>query len=195
MTEPECATYPAYLRRVKSGGTGMKDILVVSHCILNTASKVFQDESELEEEYILRDRLLELAVGKHVQLLQLPCPEFILYGSRRWGHVRDQFMHPHFRRASREMLRPVIDQIEEYSSYPDDYRLIGVVSVEGSPSCGMHLTCRADWRGEIEEKPGPPIMEEGPGVFMEILSEELTDRSIHVPVITIEDATDILEKL
>lgn len=173
----------------------MKDILVVSHCILNNASKVFQDEAELEQEYLLRDRLLELAVSNHIQLIQLPCPEFILYGSRRWGHVRDQFMHPHFRRASEEMLMPILDQLEEYSSYPDEYRLLGIVSVEGSPSCGMHLTCRADWRGEIADIPMAPEMSKEPGVYMEILIEGLSGRSLHIPVITMEDAIGIMENL
>ena len=64
----------------------MKRILVVSHCILNTASKVWQDESGLAEEYALRERLLRLVLDQDVQLLQLPCPELLLYGSRRWGH-------------------------------------------------------------------------------------------------------------
>ena len=57
----------------------MKAILVVSHCILNTASKVRQDERDLAEEYRLRDQLLRLILEKNVQLLQLPCPESVSY--------------------------------------------------------------------------------------------------------------------
>lgn len=173
----------------------MKKILIVSHCILNNASKVAQDESELKQEYETRDKLLRLALNKNIQLLQLPCPEFIMYGSRRFGHVKDQFMHPHFRRESLKMLKPVIDQIEEYSSYPEDFTLVGIVSVEGSPSCGRHLTYRADWRGEIAADLTEPVMAEEPGVYMEVLAGELERRGLGVPVLTMEETIGILEKL
>ena len=36
----------------------MKKILLLSHCILNKASKVEQDEKELQEEYQVRSELM-----------------------------------------------------------------------------------------------------------------------------------------
>ena len=72
----------------------MKDLLIVSHCILNHAAKVEQDEAELAGEYKIREELLQLVLKKDVQLFQMPCPEFIMYGSQRWGHVKNQFQHP-----------------------------------------------------------------------------------------------------
>lgn len=64
----------------------MQKILIVSHCLLNTASKVerFKEESVRSEEQLRREVLRE-AVDSGVQLLQLPCPEFVMYGSLRWG--------------------------------------------------------------------------------------------------------------
>ena len=59
----------------------MKDLLIVSHCILNHAAKVEQDEAELAGEYKIREELLQLVLKKDVQLFQMPCPEFIMYGS------------------------------------------------------------------------------------------------------------------
>ena len=38
----------------------MKDLLIVSHCILNHAAKVEQDEAELAGEYKIREELLQL---------------------------------------------------------------------------------------------------------------------------------------
>ena len=66
----------------------MQKILIVSHCLLNTASKVerFKEESVRSEEQLRREVLRE-AVDSGVQLLQLPCPEFVMYGSLRWGHT------------------------------------------------------------------------------------------------------------
>ena len=99
----------------------MKHILVVSHCILNNASKVAQDEAFLEEEYRERDKLISQVMDKGVQMLQLPCPEFMMYGSKRWGHVKDQFDNPYFREQSRTMLKPFILQLKDYAQHPERF--------------------------------------------------------------------------
>lgn len=180
----------------------MKSLLVLSHCILNNASKVSQDETELAEEYKTRNRLLELVLERNVQLLQLPCPEFILYGSQRWGHVKNQFQHPYFKKASKDMLEPILLQLEEYSRHPESFFILGIVSVEGSPSCGCHSTCTADWKGEIgtdaahiSQLQGMLEMREEPGVFMEVLSEQLARRQLKIPVITMAEAIALLESI
>ena len=177
----------------------MKYLLIISHCILNTASKVAMDEGELKEEYEKRDRLIRCVMENNIQLLQLPCPEFIIYGSRRWGHVKEQFMHPHYYEECRKMLYPVLQQIEEYVRYPEEYQVAGIVSVEGSPSCGYHMTCSGNWGGELSGDAGA-IKEmqntcktvNGPGVFMEILEKELAARAMTFPIMSMEEAVQKL---
>ena len=44
----------------------MKNLLIVSHCILNNAAKVEQDEAELAEEYKIREELMQLILKKDV---------------------------------------------------------------------------------------------------------------------------------
>lgn len=92
-----------------NGGSPMaRKILVVSHCLLNTAAKVRRyDRGESSAEERLRLKTARRALTRGVQLLQLPCPEFLTYGGRRWGHVYEQFDHPFFRKRCREMLEPV----------------------------------------------------------------------------------------
>lgn len=177
----------------------MKKLLVVSHCILNTAAKVAMDEKELAAEYEVKDRLMQSVQAQHIQLLQLPCPEFLLYGSRRWGHVKDQFMHPHYRKECRKMLEPVLMQLEEYLAYPEDFAVVGIVSVEGSPSCGYKMTCTGQWGGELPNEANDYVAvhdtcraADGSGVFMEILQEELQRRHLQIPLMTMEEA---IEKL
>ena len=93
----------------------MKKILFVSHCILNTASKVvLYNQADIDAEEDLRVRFLTKAVQNGVQLVQLPCPEFTLYGSQRWGHVSNQFDNIFFRNHCRKILQPIIDQMKEY---------------------------------------------------------------------------------
>ena len=179
----------------------MKHILAVSHCILNTASKVAQDESDLAEENRQRDELLKTAIEKGVQLLQLPCPEFMLYGARRWGHVKDQFDNPFFRAQCRSMLEPVMMQLCEYASEPQRFCLLGITAVEGSPSCGATRTCRAaDWGGEFDGKAcgdlAAAVSEASePGVFMEVIAEMLEENGLELPLLSISSAKEQIEKV
>ena len=121
----------------------MKNLLIVSHCILNNAAKVEQDEAELAEEYKIREELMQLILKKDVQLLQLPCPEFIMYGSQRWGHVKNQFQHPFYMEQCRKILEPVLLQLQEYAQHVEKFHVLGIVSVEGSPTVSTHIIiCR-----------------------------------------------------
>lgn len=179
----------------------MKKLLIVSHCILNTASKVSMDESELAAEYEAKEKLLKLVIQQNIQLFQLPCPEFIMYGSRRWGHVKNQFTHPHFRKECKEMLEPILMQIEEYLTYPEDFQIVGIVSVEGSPSCGYGLTCVGEWGGELATEAEELLAvqrtckaAEEPGVLMQILEEELKKRAMDVSIMSMEKAIEVLSQ-
>lgn len=162
----------------------MTEILVVSHCILNQASKVASD-IELVEENKDREALLDYVIKNKIQLLQLPCPEFILYGSKRWGHVKDQFMHPFYRKQCESMLEPILLQLKEYAAYPKQYHLSGIIAIGGSPSCGYHLTCKGEWGGELsgqklEEKINGLHMETEAGVFMEELERMLKEENLEI---------------
>lgn len=180
----------------------VKRILLVSHCILNNASKVELDEAGLAEEYKLRSELVNLIIEKNIQVIQLPCPEFIMYGSQRWGHVKNQFQHPFYKEQCRKLLDTILMQVQEYMQYPEIFSVLGVVSVEGSPNCGYHLTCEGNWKGEIgsDEKRICAIqnsleMTEKPGVYMEILEKEIHDRELSIPIMTMAEAIELLNKL
>ncbi len=82
-------------------------------------------------------------------LLQLPCPELTLYGSIRWGHVKEQFDNVFFRAHCRRILEPLVEQLAEYAAHPERFRILGIVGIDGSPSCGVSVTCRGRWGGEL----------------------------------------------
>ncbi|PKM73375.1 MAG: hypothetical protein CVU91_05470 [Firmicutes bacterium HGW-Firmicutes-16] len=163
----------------------MQKVLFVAHCVLNTASKVvmFSDE-EMAEEEALRRRFLEAAISSGVQLVQLPCPEFSAFGANRWGHVSNQFDNPFFRKHCRELLLPFIDQMREYLAHGERFEILGVLGIDGSPSCGVDYTCFGNWFGnfsdrtDLNEVLNSCSMGHGSGIFMQVLKDLLSEYGI-----------------
>lgn len=180
----------------------MKRILVVTHCILNRASKVKSyNIEEINEENELRKELLKVVFEKDIELLQLPCPEFTMYGAKRWGHVKDQFDNPFFRNHCKNILNPVIDQLIEYYTNKEKFEIVGIVAIDGSPSCVYNFTCKGNYGGELggcttlNEKIESIILENESGVFMEELKKLLNDNSINIPIRTLKDEITYLKNL
>ena len=177
----------------------MNKILVVSHCILNTASKVVSyNKEEIREEALNRKKLMNYVLDNNIQLLQLPCPEFVMYGASRWGHVKDQFNHPFFRKQCRDMLEPIIMQLREYASFPERFQVLAILAIDGSPSCGNNLTCKGEWGGEFsgcpdfESKVKGLYMAKESGVFMEELKLLLEAEQMDIPI---KDLSEIVGEL
>ncbi|MBQ6478644.1 MAG: hypothetical protein IJI44_04660 [Erysipelotrichaceae bacterium] len=163
----------------------MKKIVFVSHCILNTASKVvLYNRKDIDAEEELRLRFMRKALDKGVQIVQLPCPEFTLYGAKRWGHVSDQFDNPFFRKHCRRILEPVIDQLKEYLSNKDRFEVLGIVGIDGSPSCGVDYTCYGeclgafDGRSDLEDTLQGIRLDKGRGILMDVLQEMLKENGM-----------------
>lgn len=168
----------------------MKRVLFVSHCILNTASKVTNiSKQQPSPEEILRKKFVVKAIEENIQLIQLPCPEFTLYGSKRWGHTKDQFDNVFFRTHCRKILQPIIEQMAEYQQNPQSFEIIGVVGIEGSPSCGVSVTYRGDWGGELSGHPDLGVVvskihrEQESGVLIDVLREMLYEIGLFVKII------------
>ena len=168
----------------------MKKIVFVSHCILNTASKVvLYNREDIDAEENLRLRFMRKALDNGVQIIQLPCPEFTLYGAKRWGHVSDQFDNPFFRKHCRKILEPVIDQLKEYLNSEDRFEVLGIVGIDGSPSCGVDYTCFGkclgafDGRTDLEETLQSVHLDKGKGVFMDVFNEMLEENGLRDRVV------------
>lgn len=163
----------------------MKKIVFVSHCILNTCSKVvLYNEEEINAEEALRKKFMRLAIENDIQLIQLPCPEFTLYGAKRWGHVSNQFDNVFFRNHCRKILNPIILQLQEYLSNEDFFEVLGIVGIDGSPSCGVDYTCYGNWYGSFEgrenlkETLDDCRLEKGSGVMISVLKEMLEEQNL-----------------
>lgn len=170
-------------------------VVVLCHCLLNANVKVRPLATHAGALALI---VTEFA-AKGVGLFQLPCPETSFLGLLRWGMSSEQYDHPVFRRHCRNILGPSLDQLEALRR--DGCQLLGVVGVDGSPSCGMFATCTGFRGGEISApstdlraQVGNLSTSPGQGVFMHEFLGMLTERGISIPLWAVdEDAPDNLK--
>ncbi|MGL5314788.1 MAG: CD3072 family TudS-related putative desulfidase [Peptostreptococcaceae bacterium] len=165
-----------------------KNIVAVCHCVINCNSKV-EGLSEYEGALGFTKKLIDGGLG----IIQLPCPEMLLYGIKRWGHAKEQFDNMFYRSQCRSMLMPYIMQFDGYIK--SGYNIKGLIAIDGSPSCGYTKTCSSPiWYGELSGCPnlGKKIDDikcvDGMGIFMEVLVTMLEEHNINIPIIPLDES-------
>lgn len=166
-----------------------KKICLVTHCILNGNAKV---EGLCSYKGAVKE-VVELLINKDFGIIQLPCPEINLYGIKRWGHVKEQFDTPYFRENCISLLKPIINQIEDYKN--NGYEIALVLGIDGSPSCGINYTCSSKkWGGELSGNESlSEILNDistikSPGVFMEIFKNNLESIGVNPTYLTLNES-------
>lgn len=164
-----------------------RKMVIISHCLLNMNAKV----EGLALEKGCAKKLIYYLIENDYGVIQLPCAELDMCGIKRWGQVKNQLDHPHFRNRCKELLQPIVYQIENYLA--NEYRIAAVIGVDGSPTCGVNRTCIGEWYGEIGEqyhtmeKGATCRMTEEAGVMMEVLREMLESRGINIPFMAVDE--------
>lgn len=165
-----------------------KKIMLLCHCILNCNSKV--EGCSLYNGAM--PEIVKAIIDSGIGILQLPCPELTMYGIRRWGHVRSQFDTPYYRKHCRDLLLPYAEQLLDYIK--NGYAIVGLLGIDGSPSCGISKTCTGKWGGEFSSNPdiGKTLasveITEGYGIFIEEAEILFSANNISVPYIGIDEA-------
>lgn len=164
-----------------------KKVAIISHCIINQNSVIKGEYRDMNIFFPFIKKLFE----KNIGILQLPCPETECYGLRRWGHVKEQFDNCGYRRYIEKTINSFLEIIKEYIN--NGYEIIGIYGIAGSPSCGVNLTCSANWEGEIssykdkEDIISRVKMINESGIFMEIFKSILDKNKINIPFYDIDD--------
>lgn len=157
-----------------------KKIAIISHCIINQNSVVKGEYKDINIFFPFIKKLFEENIG----ILQLPCPETEYYGLRRWGHVKEQFDNCGYRKYLEKIVNSFVDIIKEYIN--NGYEIVGIYGIAGSPSCGVNLTCSANWEGEIslykdkEDIVSRIKMINESWIFMEIFKSVLDKNKINI---------------
>lgn len=165
----------------------IKKIAIISHCIINQNSVVKGEYKDINIFFPFIKKLFEENIG----ILQLPCPETEYYGLRRWGHVKEQFDNCGYRKYVEKIVNSFVDIIKEYIN--NEYEIVGIYGIAGSPSCGVNLTCSANWEGEIslykdkEDIVSRIKMINESGIFMEIFKSVLDKNKINIPFYDVDD--------
>lgn len=95
-----------------------------------------------------------------------------------------EFDNPFFRNHCRELLAPYLLQMKEYLAHPERFRLLGVVGVDGSPSCGVDYTSAGNWYGsfsgrkDLEQTLKGARLATGYGIFMDELCKMLREEGL-----------------
>lgn len=162
-------------------------IVVLAHCILNAHTKV---KGLAAYQGALSNVVVPL-VTAGVGIVQLPCPENTFLGINRWGMTREQYDVPAFRRHSRSLLEPLVDLLEDHAR--EGYEILGVVGVDGSPSCGVQCTCEGFKGGEaacpgVFERAARDLhMISGEGIFVRTLRKLFEERALKVPLLAVDE--------
>jgi predicted secreted protein len=154
-----------------------KKILLVAHCLLNQNAKL---DRCAHYPGVIREAAAEI-VKSGVGVLQMPCPELLCLGLDREAEIKKRpsvnaedtriavrMKEPRNQAVCRRIVKDLVYQIEEYRK--NGFEILGVVGINGSPTCAVERT----W-GEDREQ-------EGPGVFIGLLGEELRRKSISLPM-------------
>ena len=151
-------------------------IAVVAHCILNQNARVLG----LANHAGIIDELVKLFLEKDYGVVQMPCPELIYGGLKRWSLTKEQYDTPMFRNLCREISKSITEQVKEYLNNGVNVAL--VIGVEGSPSCGVNETSKG-YLGGIVEETGEQKSKtvKGSGILIEELRSELKRMRISIP--------------
>lgn len=145
----------------------------------------------------MNKKLVKFLIDREIGIIQITCPELTLLGEARWGQCERQYNTPYFRKHCRKISEEITDQVEDYLS--NAYKVCGIIGLDGSPSCGVQVTCRGEWGGEmlftpdLEKQLSTIAMVPGPGVLIRELQKELIGRNISLPFLSFPEEANLNE--
>jgi len=155
----------------------VEKVAFLSHCILDQATRARWSGGGASRERGMIREVVEVLLRHGVGAVQMECPEFSLYGNPRQPRSKDGYDTPEFRRRCREIAEWACDQMDLRLASGEDpeIRVVAVVGVEGSPSCGVSRIPRTVG-GEDVSRPGR-------GHLMDALEAEMRRRGFLIPMI------------
>ncbi len=143
-----------------------KKVIFVPHCLLN----VNVNPDYKEHYYSAIKELINLLTEAEISIVQMPCPEAEFLGSiKREKQPKSFYSQKKYRDFVKKLAKIIIKQVESYIK--EGYKVIGILGIELSPSCGVYQV-------ELGGKISP-----GRGVFIEELENEMRKKNFQVPIV------------
>lgn len=181
-----------------------KKVVFLSHCLLNENTRYLGGAFETGVIPCVIQECLDQGFG----IIQMPCPE-----QHAWGGVLKRHLIRFFgakgtllyqtrnillpcllwytRRIYRRLAKQVAKEAQDYLS--SGFTVVGIVGVDGSPSCGVRQTMNVrqslELIGQLSSEATKEDMNaivlaclmQGKGLFIEALQEEFDHRHLNVP--------------
>ena len=165
-------------------------MVVVSHCMLNQNSTA----PGLAKYPGVVTPLIKLLINKGYGIYQLPCPETTYLGLKRFWMTKEQYDNVGFRKHCMKLAENVAEELSEYAK--NGYKVLAVIGVSGSPSCGSEWTSSGEWMGD-PRKASEERRIRGSGVFIEELKKAFLLHGIEAPIIDYDfkNEKESLEKI
>jgi len=160
---------------------GEVKVLVLSHCILNRATRWWQEGKSLKRNRGPVSPVVRFLSGRKIGLVQLPCPEFTFFGNPRPPATKGEYESlPGFRIHCENLARESAKNLKTLvtKGAGPKIRVVAVVGIERSPSCGVEYVPRTV-NGEIRyvgEK----------GFFLEVLERKLERLEMILPFVGVD---------
>lgn len=126
-----------------------KKVVFVPHCILNQNVRAFGKEKSGGSIKEIVKFFAEAEIG----IVQLPCPEVEFDGGLDRRFRAKETYNKSYRNHCKEISLKVIREVKSYLE--KDYKVLGILGVEFSPTCGVYRI-----EGEKRIVPGKGILTE-----------------------------------
>jgi predicted secreted protein len=162
-------------------------IIVCCHCVLNQNAKL----EGIAGWPGMISEVVEIIQRSGTGILQMGCPEIIYEGIGRFDKSYEQYDCVAFREVCKQISKNTIDQIQNYQKW--GYRVVGILAIDGSPSCGYNLTQSApEWRGLVAEQSWQKVRyEPRNGILFEEMKPDLDRLKTPVPVVGIPEVAEL----
>jgi predicted secreted protein len=154
-----------------------KKVVLLAHCVLNQNAKLDRCAHYPGAIKEVADLLADRGIG----IIQMPCPELLYLGLDRQAdrssnatvaaedtRIAGRMAEPAAQTLCREIANNLAYQIGEYHKH--GFEIVGVVGINGSPTCGVETT----WRDDQDQ--------EGSGVLIQALIRELDRKGLSLPM-------------
>jgi len=147
-------------------------IVFASHCILNQATRAWGGTGDASRERGMISEVIEVLSRHGVGIVQIGCPEFSLHGNPRPARDKGGYDKEEFRGRCMEIASEAVEHMVEMQEKGRDprIRVVAVLGVEGSPSCGVERT-----PGAADEH----------GHLIDALKEEMARSGLEIPVLDV----------